>query len=170
MKSRRGPKSKKWLAFAALALLAGNSAVGAQELGHGKAARPSRRAAQVSSGIATLFGSEPFSSGADTRTAAGPTGRQVIVRMPMHSGYASRSASPEFHQIEEVKQEPRSLSIPPAEHDAALSFPNERERYWQPRATSPIPQETRSGMYPGSRLRGPFEQTYPRPFPGGGQP
>ena len=114
-------------------------------------------------------------SAAAVRTDAGPAGHQIIVSMPMQSGYASRSALPEFQQAEraeQVKQQPRSLSMPPVEQDAALSFPSERqrERYWQPRAASAIPQGTRSGMYPGSRLRGPFDQTYPRPFPGGGLP
>ena len=120
-----------------------------------------------------LLKSAPLPGAAAVRADAGPAGHQIIVSMPMQSGYASRSAAPEFQQVEQAeqpKQQPRSLSMPPVEQDAALSFPSERERYWQPRAVSAMPQGTRSGMYPGSRLRGPFDQAYPRPFPGGGQP
>lgn len=39
-----------------------------------------------------------------------------------------------------------------------------------PRPLSPFPQNASPSMFPGSRLRGPFEQVYPRPFPGSGQP
>jgi hypothetical protein len=175
MKSRQKLKSTKWVAVTALALLAGNPAVGAQGIGHGKTSAPSPRVPQESSAMAMLLESAPLAGAAAMRADAGPAGHQIIVSMPLQSGYASRSASPEFQQAEQaeqVKQQPRSLSVPPVEQDATLGFPAERqrERYWQPRAASAIPQGTRSGMYPGSRLRGPFEQTYPRPFPGGGQP
>lgn len=40
----------------------------------------------------------------------------------------------------------------------------------EPRPLSALPQGARPSMFPGSRLRGPFQQVYPRPFPGGGQP
>lgn len=40
----------------------------------------------------------------------------------------------------------------------------------EPRPLSALPQGARPGMFSGSRLRGPFQQVYPRPFPGGGQP
>jgi hypothetical protein len=175
MKSRQKLKSTKWVAVAALVLLAGSSAVGAQGIGHGKTSPPSLRVPQESSAMAMLLESAPLPGSAAVREDAAPAGHQIIVNMPMQSGYASRSASPEFQQAEQaeqVKQQPRSLSMPPVEQDAALTFPSERqrERYWQPRAASAIPQGTRSGMYPGSRLRGPFEQTYPRAFPGGGLP
>jgi len=40
----------------------------------------------------------------------------------------------------------------------------------QHRPFSPFPEKASPTMFPGSRLRGPFDQIYPRPFPGGGQP
>lgn len=40
----------------------------------------------------------------------------------------------------------------------------------EPRLLSAFPPGARPSMFPGSRLRGPFQQVYPRPFPGGGQP
>ncbi len=67
-------------------------------------------------------------------------------------------------------QEGASLTLPPAEQDAPLAFYSTRDRYWQTRLVSAFPEKASPGMFPGSRLRGPFSQIYPRPFPVGGQP
>jgi hypothetical protein len=65
---------------------------------------------------------------------------------------------------------PVGLTPPSADQEAPLAFYSARERYWRAQIVSAFPEKASPGMFPGSRLRGPFDQTYPRPFPGGGQP
>ncbi len=61
------------------------------------------------------------------------------------------------------------VAMPPM-REMTLTFKSQANHYWRPRPASAIPATASPGMFPGSRLRGPFEQTYPRPFSGGGQP
>lgn len=168
MKSHRKFTHLGYLAVAALFLFAGSAEVVAQRAENRKLP-PSQAGAPRGGELASLLGQDVTAGGA-TPADFSLAGRQIIVPMPMESGYSSRLASPAFSSAEEITDEPRTVSLPSLEQDPALSFPDEGGGHWQPRATSAIPQGTRSGMYPGSRMRGPFEQTYPRPFPGGGQP
>jgi hypothetical protein len=172
MTNHRRLKSIGLMAVTALILFPGSSGVAAQGSSQGKGVVSHPFAARGSDTL-PLWGTEMSRSGSVAQAGAGLSARRVIVEMPMESGYSSRLASPWFPNAEDVansKEEPRALALPAVEADAALTFLSERERYWQPRPNSAIPPGTNSGMFPGSRLRGPFEQTYPRPFPGGGQP
>lgn len=69
-------------------------------------------------------------------------------------------------EAEEVRE---NLSAAQRGRDASLSLSTERDK-WERRPVSNFPQNASPSMFLGSRLRGPFQQVYPRPFPGGGQP
>lgn len=59
---------------------------------------------------------------------------------------------------------------PDVRSTTANRFSYERDQTLQRRPPSAFPEKASPTMFPGSRLRGPFEQTYPRPFYAGGQP
>lgn len=56
----------------------------------------------------------------------------------------------------------------PKQDDPSLAFTS--RRWWDPRPVSAFPETAGQNMFMGSRLRGPFDRIYPRPFYGGGQP
>jgi hypothetical protein len=170
MKSQNRYKSTGLIAAAILILLPCSTSVAAQ--GHRRGNPAPSPAPTVFGGFGSpaVQGSEFYADGSIPRAETGPDTSMIVVRMPMESGYGSRPASPTCDRAEEVVEEPRALALPKVEESGLLRFPSDRERYWRPRPGSAIPAGTSSSMFPGSRLRGPFEQTYPRPFHGGGQP
>ena len=65
---------------------------------------------------------------------------------------------------------PAADSSVPDVRSTTNRFSYERDQTLQRRPPSAFPEKASPTMFPGSRLRGPFEQTYPRPFYAGGQP
>lgn len=78
----------------------------------------------------------------------------------------SRFVAPTW-KAEDVRE-----NLPAAQRgrDASFSLSLVQREKWERRPVSNFPQYASPSMFLGSRLRGPFQQVYPRPFPGGGQP
>ena len=169
MKSQRQAHSLMLAAAATILVLLGSVGAAAQESRHANAPMPTTSTANSESSAASSPNARILPGRPEAR-------EEVTAARSMEASSFSTAGSrlfsiPHFVAREwEVAGATTGPSVQQPRGDASSTLSVEQKEKKELRPVSNFPQGASPTMFPGSLMRSPFQQTYPRPFPGGGQP